>query len=44
MASGAQKNPDVFVDADAGKVRVKMPNGSASGGSIGNIFDYLGNQ
>ena len=40
--SGAFRNPDVFVDTNTGEVYVKMPNGSASSDSIGNIFDFLG--
>jgi len=38
---GAQRNPDVIVDLDNGEVYVKMPDGSPSDDSIGNIHDYL---
>jgi len=38
---GAQRNPDVVVDMDTGEVYVKMPDGTSSYDSIGNIFDYL---
>lgn len=39
--NGGNKNPDVVVDLDTGEVYVKMPDGSASEDSIGNIDDEL---
>jgi hypothetical protein len=38
---GAQRNPDVIVDLDTGEVYIKMPDGSPSPDSIGNILDHL---
>jgi len=38
---GAQRNPDVIVDLDTGEVYVKLPDGSPSDDSIGNILEYL---
>ncbi|WP_245553547.1 hypothetical protein [Nocardia veterana] len=39
--NGASRNPDVVVDLDDGEVYVKMPDGSPSEDSIGNILDEL---
>ncbi len=41
---GAQRNPDVIVDLDTGEVYVKLPDGSPSDDSIGNILEYLPEQ
>jgi hypothetical protein len=41
---GAQRNPDVIVDLDSGEVYVKMPDGSPSEDSIGNILEELPEQ
>lgn len=38
---GAQRNPDVVVDLDTGEVYVKLPDGSPSSDSIGNVLDHL---
>ncbi len=38
---GSNKNPDVVVDLDTGEVHVKLPDGSVSEDSIGNIEDSL---
>ena len=38
---GVRRNPDVVVDLDTGEVYVKLPNGTPSSDSIGNIFDHL---
>ncbi|WP_232329450.1 hypothetical protein [Nocardia violaceofusca] len=39
--NGASRNPDIVVDLDDGEVYVKMPDGSPSEDSIGNILDEL---
>jgi hypothetical protein len=38
---GVQRNPDVIVDLDTGEVYIKLPDGSPSHDSIGNILDGL---
>ncbi|WP_244969783.1 hypothetical protein [Nocardia cerradoensis] len=39
--NGGSRNPDIVVDLDDGEVYVKMPDGSPSEDSIGNILDEL---
>jgi RHS repeat-associated protein len=41
VRSGNIRNPDVSVDLDTGEIYIKLPDGSASDDSIGNIWDYL---
>lgn len=38
---GANKNPDVVVDTSSGEAYPKLPDGTVSDESIGNLYDYL---